>query len=54
MTMKTNGYAMVPMRKKDSSVDAKVDRQILGITRELKGGKIQTHNISILTFAKCA
>ena len=54
MTMKTNGYAMVLMKKKDLSVDAKADRQTLGIMRELKDGRIQTHSISILTFAKCA
>ena len=40
--MKTNGYAMEQMNKKDLSEDAKVGKRHLVITKEQRAGKTLT------------
>ena len=40
--MKTNGYAMEQMKKKDLSEDAKVGKRHLVITKEQRAGKTLT------------
>ena len=39
--MKTNGSAMEATKKKDSLVDAKVDKRTLATMKELKDGSAQ-------------
>ena len=52
--MRANGSAMAGTKKKDLSVDAKVDKITLATTKEQKDGNVLTSMNVTLTCVKCA